>query len=339
MFFPRVCDTRYLLFGKSTHDTIFFVNSGRRISLRLGYTILFIHTCQLSVLPCEYVDGTFRSISVGRAAFMPWISFRPRKGGTGTRRRQTPSLLLVVAAESPCQCGVLLFARFRNSCLVLTAALTPNQPGTPNPTARRRCSGPMVYMRTMQVLYMSGYIGAKGDNMPETHRRIRLAWAYYHQLMWELHNFEETLFTLKVSLQKAEVMETLLYGCVTRILSQVHFPDPLSANHNLLLSIIGIQRRQMTDRLIPIAKALKDAQCESVETTTRKRPLLYTTAVQRTTNEGLTNRVMFGTIDRWKKPGLAQPKPNRARCLLADDIRILKAPEGSTDSLSLLLEV
>ena len=197
----------------------------------------------------------------------------------------------------------------------------------------------MVYAYDAGSVQIRGYIGAKGDNIPETHRRIRLSWAYYHHFMWELHNFEETLFTLKVRLQKAEVMDTLLYGCVTRILSQGHFPDLLSANHNLLLSIIGIQRRQMTDRLIPIAKSLNDAQSESVETTTRKRPLLYTTAVQRTTSEGLTNRVMFGTINRWKKPGLAQPKPNRARCLLADDIRILKAPEGSTDSLSLLLEV
>ena len=41
------------------------------------------------------------------------------------------------------------------------------------------------------------------------------------------------------------------------------------------------------------AKALKKAQCESVETTIRKRRLFFAGVVQRTTNERLTHRVMF----------------------------------------------
>ena len=56
------------------------------------------------------------------------------------------------------------------------------------------------------------------------------------------------------------------------------------------------------------AKALKKAQCESVETTIRKRRLLFAGAVQRTTNERLTHRVMFGTMAGGKTRDQADQK-------------------------------
>ena len=58
-----------------------------------------------------------------------------------------------------------------------------------------------------------------------------------------------------------------------------------------------------------------DKQCESVETTIRKRRLLFAGAVQRTTNERLTHRVMFGTIAGGESPGPGRPENNWARCL------------------------
>ena len=78
---------------------------------------------------------------------------------------------------------------------------------------------------------------------------------------------EAALFTLKVRMLKAEVMETLLYGCVTWTLGKGHSPELRTAHHRFLLQIIGFQRRQRTDYLMSYAKALKKAQCESVETT------------------------------------------------------------------------
>ena len=64
---------------------------------------------------------------------------------------------------------------------------------------------------------------------------------------------------------KAEVTETL--ACVTWTLGQKHFAELRTAHHNLLLRTIGFQRRQRTGHLMSYAKALKKAQCESVETT------------------------------------------------------------------------
>ena len=45
------------------------------------------------------------------------------------------------------------------------------------------------------------------------------------------------------------------------------FAELRTARHNLLLRITGFQRRQRTDHRVSYAKALKKAQCESVETT------------------------------------------------------------------------
>ena len=85
----------------------------------------------------------------------------------------------------------------------------------------------------------------------------------------------------------AEVVETLLYGCVTWILGKEHVPELQTTRHRFLHTI-GFQRRQRSDDLMSYAKALKKAQCESVETTIRKRFLVVAGGVQRTHNERLS---------------------------------------------------
>ena len=121
---------------------------------------------------------------------------------------------------------------------------------------------------------------------------------------------EDAPFTLKVHMRKAEVMETLLYGCVTWTLGQEHFAELRTAHHNFSPRIIGFQRRQRTDHLMSYAKALKKARCERVKTTIRRRRLLFARAVQRTINERLTHRVMFGTLAGGENSGPGRPEKN-----------------------------
>ena len=71
---------------------------------------------------------------------------------------------------------------------------------------------------------------------------------------------------------KAEVMETLLYGCATWLLTYVEFfASFLRPCHELLLRMVGVHRRQSPDHRMSYANALKKAQCESVEITVRKQ--------------------------------------------------------------------
>ena len=117
---------------------------------------------------------------------------------------------------------------------------------TPNQAIR---TSPLVveaagqrYMQTTQFSYLGGLVNASADIMPEMIRRIRLAWACYNRFKRELHDMEDAPFTLKVPTLKAEVMETLLYGCVAWTLGQEHFAELRTAHHNLLPRIIGFQR-------------------------------------------------------------------------------------------------
>ena len=66
----------------------------------------------------------------------------------------------------------------------------------------------------------------------------------------ELYDMEDAPFVFKVRLLKTEVMETLLYGCVTWAFGLEHFAKLRTAHHNLLLRIIGFQRRQRTDHVV-----------------------------------------------------------------------------------------
>ena len=97
-------------------------------------------------------------------------------------------------------------------------------------------------MQTMQFLYLGGLVDASADIVPEVKRRIRLAWACYNRFKRELYDMEDAPFTPKVCMLKAEVMETLPYGCVNWPLGQEHFVELRTAHHNLLLRIIGFQR-------------------------------------------------------------------------------------------------
>ena len=74
------------------------------------------------------------------------------------------------------------------------------------------------------------------------------------------------------------------------------------------------------------------------ETTIRKRRLLFPGAVQRTHNERLTRRVMFGTMAGRENPGPGRPEKNWAQCL-ADNLRVFRATEGSVESVPLAFGV
>ena len=162
----------------------------------------------------------------------------------------------------------------------------------------------------MQFLYLGGLIDANADIMPEIKRWIRLAWACHDCFKRELYDMEDAPFMLKVRLLNTEMMETLLYGCVTWALGLEHFAKLRTAHQNLLQRIIGFQRRQRTDHRMSYAKALKKIQCESVETTISKRRLLFAGAEQRTTNERLAHRVMFGTMAGGVNPRRGRPEKN-----------------------------
>ena len=109
--------------------------------------------------------------------------------------------------------------------------------------------------------------------MPEIKRRVRLAWACY-RFKRELYDMESAPFALKLRMQEAEMMETLLYGCVTWTLGKEHFTELRTAHHKFLLRVM--------------ASSADNAQTTSCRT---PRPLRrhYATASRRTSASGVSS--------------------------------------------------
>ena len=100
--------------------------------------------------------------------------------------------------------------------------------------------------RQRKFIYLGGLVNASADIMPEIKRRVRLAWEGCKRFQRELYDVEAAPFTLKVPMLKAEVIETLLYGCATWTLGKEDFAELRTAHHRFLLRIIGFQRQQRT---------------------------------------------------------------------------------------------
>lgn len=111
-----------------------------------------------------------------------------------------------------------------------------------------------------------------------------------------------------------------------------------TVHHNLLLRIVGFQRRRRTEQLIAYANALKKASCKRVETTILKRRHLFAEAVQWATNERLARLVPFELIADGDSLLSCCSETNRPQCV-EGDLRVFRATNGSTRISYSLLEV
>ena len=73
-----------------------------------------------------------------------------------------------------------------------------------------------AYKQTVEFVYLGGAISADWDfSIVEVTRRIQRAWAWFGRYKMEIYDLLNVRLRLKVRMLKAEVMETLLCGCVT----------------------------------------------------------------------------------------------------------------------------
>ena len=101
---------------------------------------------------------------------------------------------------------------------------------------------------------------------------------------------------LNVRMLKAEVLETLLHGCVTWSSSKADNDRLRKAHHQMLLRFLGWRKRKREDHILSYANALLRTDSESVEATVRRRTILFAGFVARMGEERLPRRVMFGEM-------------------------------------------
>ena len=72
-----------------------------------------------------------------------------------------------------------------------------------------------VYKKTIEFVYLGGAITAGRGLSIEISRRLQRAWACFQRYKMEIYDRPGVRLRLKVRLLNAEVVETLLYGCMT----------------------------------------------------------------------------------------------------------------------------
>ena len=87
------------------------------------------------------------------------------------------------------------------------------------------------------------------DMFVEIARRARACWMRIRRYLRELYDQPKVALSLKTRIVKAEVIETLLYGCSTWTLRQEYYAKFRTVHPRVLLRIIGAQRKRQVQRL------------------------------------------------------------------------------------------
>ena len=88
-----------------------------------------------------------------------------------------------------------------------------------------------VYNQTNEFVYLGGNFNHNADLSIEVDRRKRNAWRSFGKYTPELYNRPSAPLALKVRMLRAEVLETMLYGCVTWSPRAYHYDTLRRAHH------------------------------------------------------------------------------------------------------------
>ena len=148
-------------------------------------------------------------------------------------------------------------------------------------------------------VYLGSTISSVGDVGPEIKRRTGYAWNCF--LKYSRAVYDNTYFAVadKVRFLKAEVLEVMLYGCVTWTLSPGDFDKLREAHRGMLLrchNAYTSMRAAPDYHMLSYLEVLLRTDCECIEATVMKRILHYAGRVARMHDNRLPNIVMFGEM-------------------------------------------
>ena len=134
--------------------------------------------------------------------------------------------------------------------------------------------------------------GNRGDpNLSiEVNRRIRNAGCSFRKYTLELYDRPSAPLEHKFRMLRAEVLETMLYGCVTWSLRTCHY------DHSFLTRCTGWGKNNRADHSISYLDTLVKAGSGSIEETLRRRWIFFAGCVARMEDTRLPKCVMFGEL-------------------------------------------
>ena len=93
--------------------------------------------------------------------------------------------------------------------------------------------------QTDEFIYLGGNVNHNADLSIEFDRRMRNAWCSFGKYTLELYDPPSAPLELKIRMLRAEVLETMLYGCVTSSPCACDYDTLRRAHHRFLTRCIG----------------------------------------------------------------------------------------------------
>ena len=153
-----------------------------------------------------------------------------------------------------------------------------------------------VYNQTNEFVYLEGNVNHNADLSIEVDRRIRNAWCSFRKYTFELYDRPSAPLELKIRMLRAEVLETMLYGCVTWSPRACHYDTLRRAHHRFLTRCIGWRKHNRADHPISYLDTLIKTGSKSIKAILRWRRILFAGFVARMEDTRLPKCVMVGEL-------------------------------------------
>ena len=153
-----------------------------------------------------------------------------------------------------------------------------------------------VYNQTNEFVYLGGNVNHNADLSIEVDQRIRNAWCSFRKYTLELYDRPSAPLELKLRMLRAEVLETMMYDCVTWSPRACHYDTLCLAHHRFLTRCIGWRKHNRADHSISYLDTLIKTGSESIEATLRRRRILFAVFVARMEDTRLPKCVIFGEL-------------------------------------------
>ena len=126
----------------------------------------------------------------------------------------------------------------------------------------------------------------------EVDRRVRNAWCSFRKYALELYDRPSAPLELKIQMLSAEILETMLYDCITWSPRACHYDTLRRAHHRLLTRCIGWRKHNRAYHPISYLDTLLKTGSESIEATLRRRRISFEGFVARMEDTRLPKCVM-----------------------------------------------
>ena len=169
--------------------------------------------------------------------------------------------------------------------------------------------------------------------MVKIERRFRLLRACYKRFDPEVYDVTTAPLSLEVCMLKADVVETLLYECVTWTLNMIHYGMLQKVLVRVLPRILRVQRRADHTKLSyvqALVRAPQENEMRKHRNNHPKRRLFFEGAMVWQNKGRLPSRMMSAQTAGGKNPGSGGP-PNNWLSTLRDDLAVFRSTEGSAE--------